>query len=223
MILPAAPAFSKPGPGECRPFKPKSPGCVYSEPNIVTLLRLVLSMVFFILAITENRETYNFIGLGVHWLGDVLDGFLARRFRQETILGAEIDIIADRVETLFFYVNFLRFHPGLFLPVALYVVDFAFIDYYLSYQFVKFNIISPNYFYKVDRTVYLLNYSPLGKFCNSTVVTVLLIALPQLQVLASLCAIGLICVKVYSFHLLNGIRWRTRPSPSPPLEENRAP
>jgi len=155
------------------------------------------------MAIVKMNPTYNFIGLGVHWLGDVADGFYARRFKQETILGAEIDIIADRIETLFFFVNFLHFHPTLFLPVAIYLLDFAFVDFYLSYQFLKYDIISPNYFYKVDRTVYTLNFSPFAKFCNSTVVTLLLIFLPQFQIVASIIASMLVAIKSYSIYLLN--------------------
>lgn len=183
-------------------FKPKSPECFYSEPNILTFLRFALSLFFFILAITKRSATYNFIGLGIHWLGDVLDGTYARKFKQETILGAEIDIIADRVETLFFYVNFLHFRPNLFLPAAVYLIDFAFIDFYLSYQFLKYDIISPNYFYKVDKTVYSLNFSPLGKLANSTVVTLILIFFPQAQILATFFALGLIGIKIFSIHLL---------------------
>ena len=155
----------------------------------------------------HGNPTYNFIGLGIHWLGDVADGFYARHFKQETILGAEIDIIADRVETLFFYINFLHFHPGLFLPVTVYLLDFAFVDFYLSYQFLKFDIISPNYFYKVDKTVYSLNFSPVGKFCNSTVVTLLLIFLPGLQLLATIFACILIGVKIFSISILNKRNW----------------
>lgn len=188
---------------KCQPFKPKDPKCFYSEPNILTLIRLVLSLSFFILAVVKRNPTYNFIGLGIHWFGDFIDGVYARKFKQETILGAEIDIIADRVETIFFYVNFLYFRPQLFLPVAIYLVDFAFVDFYLSYQFLKYDIISPNYFYKVDKTVYLLNFSPVGKFCNSTVVTLILIFLPQLQIIAAIFACILIVVKTFSIHLLN--------------------
>jgi CDP-diacylglycerol--glycerol-3-phosphate 3-phosphatidyltransferase len=186
-------------------FKPRPPESIYSEPNIVTLVRLAASLVFFILAAVQNNPTLNFVGLGIHWLGDVLDGKWARLAKQETILGAEIDIIADRVETLFFYVNFLRFQPALYLPIAVYLVDFAFVDFYLSYQFVKFGIISPNYFFKVDRTVYRLNFSPVGKFCNSTVVTLTLIFLPRLQLLALAFACALIAVKVYSIKRLIGL------------------
>lgn len=191
---------------KCRPFKPKDPRCFYSEPNLLTFLRLVLSLTFFILAIINQSPTYNFIGLGIHWLGDVLDGFYARKFKQETILGAEIDIIADRVEILFFYVNFLYFHPSLFLPIAVYLINFAFIDFYLSYQFLKYDLISPLYFHKVDRKVYLLNFSHPGRFFNSTIVTLILIFLPQLQIAATIIAFGLIGVKSYSIYLLNKMK-----------------
>jgi len=167
------------------------------------LLRLVFSLAFFILAIIKTNPTYNFIGLAIHWLGDVLDGFYARKFKQETVLGAEIDIIADRVEILFFYLIFLHFHPQLFLPVAIYLINFAFVDFYLSYQFLKYDIISPVYFHKVDKTVYILNFSPGGRFCNSTIVTLILIFLPQLQIIATVFGIILIGVKLFSIHLLN--------------------
>lgn len=196
-------------------FQPREPQSLYSEPNVITLVRLILSVSFFTLAILKNSPTYNFIGLGIHWLGDVLDGMYSRKFKQETILGAEIDIIADRVETLFFYVNFLHFHPHLFVPAALYILDFAFVDFYLSYQFLKYDIISPNYFYKVDRTVYLLNYTPLAKFCNSTVVTLCLIFLPQLHVAAAMFAVGLIGVKSVSIGILAKRNARLRASHKP--------
>jgi CDP-diacylglycerol--glycerol-3-phosphate 3-phosphatidyltransferase len=185
-----------------QPFRPKDPGCFYSVPNLLTLIRLVLSLAFFIAATTQRNPTYNFIGLAIHWLGDVLDGFCARKFKQETILGAEIDIIADRIETLFFYINFLFFRPALFLPVAIYLINFAFIDFYLSYQFLKFDLISPIYFDKVSRPVYSLNFSSLARFCNSTVVTLILIFLPQFQIIATVFACGSIVVKSYSIHLL---------------------
>jgi len=198
-------------------FKPKSPDSILTVPNGITLLRLGVSLTFFILAIRTGNELYNFIGLGVHWLGDVLDGFWARLFKQETIMGAEIDIIADRVEILFFYVIFLTFHPQLFLPVAIYVLDFAFVDFYLSYQFIKCGIISPNYFHKVDRRVYRLNYSPGGKFANSTVITLLLIFLPQVWPLTAVLAAALVGVKSYSIRRLHklGVLDNNIPSTSP--------
>ncbi len=183
-------------------IKRLDPRSFRSWPNLITLIRLVASLIFFSLAAIKSNPNLNFIGLGLHWAGDVADGLLARRIKQETILGAEIDIIADRLESVFFYLNFLRFNPHLFLPIIIYLIDFAFIDFYLSYQFIKYPIISPNYFYLVDRRVYLYNFSPFAKFCNSTVVALLLIFAPQWQILATLFAFGLIMVKMRSIFWL---------------------
>jgi CDP-diacylglycerol--glycerol-3-phosphate 3-phosphatidyltransferase len=186
---------------------PLGPEALASVPNLITLARLLGSLVFFVLAILRQNPLYNYIGLGVHWLGDVADGAYARRFRQETVLGAEIDIIADRIETLFFFLNFLHFRPWLFLPAVLYILDFAFVDFYLSNRFRAFGIISPNYFDKVDARVYRWNFSPAGKFVNSTVVTLALIFLPRaFWPVPALLACILIGIKLCSINILRGIR-----------------
>ncbi len=186
--------------------KPLAPQNFYSEANILTLIRLISSLAFLIAAILEHSFNYMLVGFFIHWLGDFIDGFYARSFKQETILGAEIDIIADRLELIFFYVVFLHFRPHLFLPATLYLIDYAFVDFYLSYQFVKYDIISPNYFYKVDRTIYLYNYSPGGKFSNSSIVTLGLIFLPRLSIFMSIYATGLIILKSYSVYRLHNLR-----------------
>ena len=79
-------------------FAPISPESTFSIPNVITVIRFVGSLVFFMLAIVKMDLTYNYIGLVVHWIGDIIDGNWARFFKQETIVGAEIDVIADRVE-----------------------------------------------------------------------------------------------------------------------------
>lgn len=74
----------------------------------------LFSFTFFILAITKADPTHNFIGL--EFTGEAMFyRDFARKFKQETILGAQIDIIADR----FIYINFLYFRSQLFLPVAI--------------------------------------------------------------------------------------------------------
>jgi len=183
-------------------FKSTKPESLVSGANLITILRLLLSLLFFCLAAIYRRDLDNFLGLGLHWLGDWLDGFWAKTFNQRTILGAELDIIADRVESLFFFINFIFFHPGLALPVALYMINFAFVDFYLSYQFIKFNIISVDFFYLVDRKVFKLNFSQPGKFANSTVIPLLLILLPDWWPLTLLLTAGLIGVKLDSILIL---------------------
>ena len=184
-------------------FSPLPPESIFSIPNVITVIRFVGSLVFFILAIEKMDLTYNYIGLAIHWIGDMADGNYARFFKQETIFGAEIDIIADRVEFLFFYFIFLVFNPELARPIVLFVVNFAFVDFYLSYQFLKFDLISINHFYKVDKTVHKLNFSFFAKPANTVVITFILIFLPQFAWFATVFAIGLIVVKCYSIYRLH--------------------
>ena len=181
-------------------FDPRPPESSFSIPSVITLMRFGLSIIFFILAIHRMNITYNYIGLVIHWIGDVLDGNYARFFKQETILGAEFDLIADRIEILFFFVIFLLFYPQLYLPVAIYIFNFAFLDFILCYQFVKFDIISINYFYKVDPVVHRWNFTPLAKILNSTVIILLLIFVPQLWLLTSVLALGWVGIKSYSIY-----------------------
>jgi CDP-diacylglycerol--glycerol-3-phosphate 3-phosphatidyltransferase len=143
--------------------------------NIVTAIRLVAGMAIFGYAAVTRNETWNFIGLGVYWVLDVVDGFLARAFDQETRIGAQMDILADRVLVAFFYLNYVMLYPHLMIPVAMFLFQFMGIDHYLSNQFMRWPLKSPNYFHVVDRTIWLWNWSPIGKLVNSAVVTGVLV------------------------------------------------
>ncbi|MDQ3367897.1 MAG: CDP-alcohol phosphatidyltransferase family protein [Myxococcota bacterium] len=143
--------------------------------NIVTGIRLVAGMAIFGYAAVTRNETWNFVGLGVYWVLDVVDGFLARAFDQETRLGAQFDILADRVLVAFFYLNYVMLYPHLMLPVAMFLFQFMGIDHFLSNQFMRWPIKSPNYFHLVDKTIWQWNWSPIGKLVNSAVVTGVLV------------------------------------------------
>jgi CDP-diacylglycerol--glycerol-3-phosphate 3-phosphatidyltransferase len=139
--------------------------------NLTTAVRLVSCMVVFAYAAVAKDETWNFIGLGIYWVLDVLDGFLARALKQETRIGAQMDILADRVCVAFFYLNYVMLYPGLIVPVSMFLFQFMGIDHFLSNQFMRWPILSPNYFYKVDRKIWQWNWSTPGKALNSGVVT----------------------------------------------------
>ncbi len=64
-------------------------------PNLITLLRIILVPVIVILLIQGSffKALIMFVIAG---LSDALDGFLARYLRQQTVLGAYLDPIADK-------------------------------------------------------------------------------------------------------------------------------
>jgi CDP-diacylglycerol--glycerol-3-phosphate 3-phosphatidyltransferase len=177
--------------------------------NLATSVRVIACLIVFGYAYRTGSATWNFVGLGLYWALDVLDGFLARAFDQETRLGAQMDILADRILVCLFYVNYLVLHPTMLVPVFLFLFQFMGIDHHLSNQYLRWPIKSPNYFYLVDRTVYALNWSTAGKVLNSAVVTLALVGTGNPWI-GSGIAIGIIGIKAWSCVLLNRL-----PPPEP--------
>ncbi len=181
--------------------------------NLVTGIRLVAGMAIFSYAAVDRNETWNFVGLGVYWVLDVVDGFLARTFNQETRIGAQMDILADRLLVAFFYLNYVMLYPQLIVPVALFLFQFMGIDHYLSNQFMRWPIKSPNYFAQVDKTIYDWNWSPIGKLVNSAVVTATLVFTKN-AILGSLVCGAILVMKIWT---------AVRMSRLPPPEANWSP
>src|SRR5207253_6097066 len=122
--------------------KPESP---YTWANLATMVRVVACMIVFAIAFRDHDATWNFAGLAIYWSLDIVDGWLARRFDQETRLGAQMDILADRILVCLFYLNYLVLHPAMLLPVFLFLFQFLGIDHHLSNQYLRWPILSPNY------------------------------------------------------------------------------
>lgn len=81
-----------------KPLKEK----LLNVPNTFTALRVVLSIVLIVLYFTGWKILsllYVFIAAA---FTDFLDGFLARRLKQETLFGARFDILADRILWIIF-------------------------------------------------------------------------------------------------------------------------
>lgn len=69
---------------------------VLTLPNILTFLRMALIPVFAILLV-YGREGWALFVFTIAGVSDGIDGFLARRFKQESELGTIIDPIADKL------------------------------------------------------------------------------------------------------------------------------
>jgi CDP-diacylglycerol--glycerol-3-phosphate 3-phosphatidyltransferase len=172
----------------------------------VTGLRLTGSLLCFAVAAARGDPRWSLAGLALHWALDSLDGFLARLLRQETRTGAQLDILADRLTITFFYFNHLTRHPDLAVPVGLFLFQYVGLDLFLSMQFLRWPIVSPNYFYRVDRQIWLLNWSSVAKVCNTGVVTILNLVPGTVPVTILVC-LCLIVLKTYSWVRLHGLPW----------------
>ena len=114
-------------------------------------------------------------GLVVYWVGDMLDGFVARVRGCETRIGASLDILCDRFCAAAFYIGLMWLEPGFAPAVLIYLAEFMVVDCFLSLAFLAWPMRSPNYFFVVDRPLWLWNWSKPGKAVNSSLFAVLLL------------------------------------------------
>lgn len=133
----------------------------------VTVVRTVVSLVLVVTAVVERSWPLLLAGLAVYWVGDVLDGAVARRTGTETRTGALLDVLCDRVGCGTFYLGFLVFEPAMAVPVSIFLLQFMVLDAYLSLAFLRWPLHSGDYFYRVDRPIWLLNWSKPAKAVNS--------------------------------------------------------
>lgn len=143
--------------------------------TVITAVRTVASVVLAATAAHQQSLTLLVVALGVYWVGDMLDGFYARVRDCETRIGAVLDIMCDRFNAAAFYIGLAWLQPDLSPAVFVYLAEFMVVDCFLSIAFLAWPIRSPNYFFVVDRTLWLWNWSKPAKAVNSALFAVLLL------------------------------------------------
>jgi CDP-diacylglycerol--glycerol-3-phosphate 3-phosphatidyltransferase len=160
------------------------PGRVLADParerigtpaTIVTFIRTAASITLAAYAASQGSKTLLVVALLVHWVGDSLDGQIARMFDCETRTGAVLDILSDRLCAAAFYIGLAWLDPHLAPAIFVYLAEFMVVDGFLSICFLAWPITSPNYFYVIDRRLWLLNWSHPGKALNSGLFAILLL------------------------------------------------
>jgi cardiolipin synthase len=79
--------------------RPVAPTAVWTIPNAISALRIVLIVVFAVL-IASHRDGWAIAALAGAGVSDFVDGYLARRWNQVTALGRVLDPAADRLLTI---------------------------------------------------------------------------------------------------------------------------
>jgi phosphatidylglycerophosphate synthase len=139
----------------------------WTTPNVVTIARTVGSVTVGVGAIAAHSLVLLVVAYGIYWLGDMLDGILARQLGQETKLGAVLDIICDRACSAICACCILMLAPEAWPAILPFLLSFLMVDTMLSLSFLHWDLISPNYFARVDRSVWRLNWSPPAKALNT--------------------------------------------------------
>jgi len=165
-------------------------------PNYITAIRTVAAVTVGIVALVAGSVPLMAVSYGIYWLGDVLDGWAARRLGQETRAGAVFDIVSDRACTAVLCVGLISLLPDVAVVALVFLLSFLVLDTMLSLAFLCWPVLSPNYFHLVDRRVWSLNWSPLAKVANTAGV-VGAIAFGQYQIALGV-AVAVVAVKLWS-------------------------
>jgi len=108
-----------------------------------------------------------------------------------------LDILCDRLSAAVFYVGLVWLQPEHVWAVMVYLAEFMVVDCFLSLAFLAWPIRSPNYFFVVDRRLWLWNWSKTGKAVNSSIFAVLLLVTESV-VLGLVVALALLLLKCVS-------------------------
>jgi phosphatidylglycerophosphate synthase len=172
------------------------PVTLLNVPNVITAVRTAGSVGLAVAALSHRSAHLLVAAYLIYWVGDILDGVTARALGQETRTGAVFDIVADRACTSACAAALIVLRPATALPVAVFLVQFMVIDQLLSLMFLRWPLLSPNYFATVDRRIYRWNWSPPAKALNTAAVVLLAIFAPAAVAVAF--AVGVAAVKVAS-------------------------
>lgn len=186
---------------------PISPGPYLTVPNAITVARTAVAVTLGFLAVTQQDASLLAAAYASYWVGDILDGWTARRLDQETRAGAVLDIVCDRACTAVACCALVTVLPEAAPVVTAFFLSFMVLDTMLSFAFLLWPVRSPNYFYVIDRAIWLSNWSPAAKAVNTSGVVIALVL--QLYALALALTLIVAVVKVWSLGRLGPLLVRT--------------
>src|SRR5262245_47506865 len=113
---------------------------IATSATVVTFIRTAVAVVLGLYAAHESSKALLVASLAVYWLGDMLDGAVARWRGCETRTGAVIDILCDRFCAGVFYIGLMWLEPSLAPAALLYLAEFMVVDCYLSLAFLAWPV-----------------------------------------------------------------------------------
>jgi phosphatidylglycerophosphate synthase len=166
-------------------------------PNVITTVRTIAAISLAMLAVVEASARLTLAAFLCYWVGDVLDGLAARLLDRETRFGAVLDILADRACCALCVTALVVVRPEMALPLTIFLIHFMVVDCHLSLAFLRWPLLSPNYFHLVHRQAYLWNWSPPAKAINTTILVILVLATDS-PVYATVFGLAVATVKIVS-------------------------
>ncbi|MCZ2838381.1 CDP-alcohol phosphatidyltransferase family protein [Modestobacter sp. VKM Ac-2985] len=178
-------------------------GCACEDPrqllnaaNLVTVVRTLASLALVTTAAVQESWPWLLAAYLTYWIGDSADGNVARWRDQETRFGAVFDVVCDRVNCISCALVLLMFIDAPW-PVAVFLFQFVVVDLPLTLLPMRWPVLSPNYFFLVDRLAWTLNWHVVAKVTNTTLLVLLLVFVPDQRV-ALVAASVVLVIKVWS-------------------------
>jgi hypothetical protein len=142
---------------------------VATLPNAITCFRGLVVASLLALAATRSSRELLILGLIVSWAGDLVDGYVARHWKRETVLGAQLDYNVDRLVATGAVVAVAVIDRGSAISVVAATIvwlQYGVFDQILCAQFLRFGLWTPDEFWLRDRTTWTLNWSPIAKLAG---------------------------------------------------------
>jgi phosphatidylglycerophosphate synthase len=182
---------------------------IWSPANGLTVARTLIAITLLCIAACEGSRPLLIAGLLASWAGDMIDGHVARARGCETLLGAQIDGLADRLTALLVIVGSIVIDHGSAVAIAAGAavwLQFGVVDHALSAQFLRYGLWSPDEFHLNDPSAWRVNWAPLAKIVSN--IPVGLIALAGIATWGALAgATVLLAIRANSsVRLLAGLR-----------------
>ena len=98
---------------------------IFTIPNLISLFRLMLIPLFVVTYFNESENNYylwSIIIVVISGLSDIVDGFIARKFKMVSDLGKVLDPIADKLTQVVVILSLAIRHPSIF---PMFIVLFA--------------------------------------------------------------------------------------------------
>lgn len=95
----------------------------WTIPNLITTYRLLMVPVILYFAIS-GREKLFALFLVINLVSDIIDGYIARRFKMETEIGATLDSFADNFNYVLAFIGFFVFKMEDFKPHVVSLIIF---------------------------------------------------------------------------------------------------
>ena len=99
---------------------------VFTIPNVMTFLRIILIPVFMFFFLTsKDKPDRMWVAIGIlvlSGISDILDGFIARKFNMVSDLGIALDPIADKLTQFAIMLCLVFRFPNMLVPLLLIVI-----------------------------------------------------------------------------------------------------